>query len=83
MQTQDACVGWIVSLVEAADPSAARKALAEADAYLASFGDLGGTGSRRADLLAELHERLPKTALAQDVIKAISSGAVGERPAKP
>jgi hypothetical protein len=76
METLDACVGWIVSLVEAADPGAARKALAEADAYLASFSDPGGTGSRRADLLADLHERLPRTALAQDVIKAISRGAV-------
>ena len=53
MQTQDACVGWIVSLVEAVDPSAVRKALVEADAYLASFSDPGGTGLRRADLLAE------------------------------
>jgi hypothetical protein len=77
MQTQDACVGWIVSLVEAADPSAAAKALAEADAYLASFGDPGGTASRRADLLAEPHERLPRTALAEEVIKAISIGTVG------
>ena len=83
MQTRDACVGWINSLVEAAEPIATRKALAEADAYLAPFGDPGGTASRREDLLAELRERLPKTALAQDVIKAISSGAVGERPAKP
>jgi hypothetical protein len=78
MQTQDACVGWIVSLVEATDPSAVRKAVNETDAYLASFGDPRGTASRRADLLAELHERLPRTALAQDVIKAISRGAVGD-----
>ena len=74
MQTQDACVNWIVSLVEAADPSAERKALAEADAYLSSFGDPVGTEARRADLLADLHERLPKTALATDVIAAISRG---------
>jgi hypothetical protein len=78
MQAQHACVSWIVSLVEAADPSAARKALDEADAYLASFGD--PAWSRREDLLAELRKRLPKTALAEEVIKAIS---VGERPAGP
>jgi hypothetical protein len=51
MQPQDACVSWIVSLVEATDPSAVRKAVDEADAYLASFSDPGGTASRRADLL--------------------------------
>jgi hypothetical protein len=33
MLTQDACVGWIISLVEAADPSAVRSSLAEADAF--------------------------------------------------
>jgi hypothetical protein len=76
MQTQDACVGWIVSLVEAADPNAAQKALVEADAYLASFGDLEGATSRRVELLAALHERLPRTALAQDVIRAMSSRAI-------
>ena len=39
MLTQDACVGWIISLVEAEDLGAVRLSLAEADAYLASFGD--------------------------------------------
>lgn len=77
MQTQDACVGWIVSLVEAADPSAARRALAEVDAFLSSFGDPSGTSARRADLLAQLLESLPKTALAAEVIEAISRGTVG------
>jgi anti-sigma-K factor RskA len=60
MQTQDACVSWIVSLVEASDPNAVRLSLAEANAYLASFGDPTGTPARRADLIAELRERLPK-----------------------
>ncbi|HEY1863929.1 MAG TPA: hypothetical protein VGG77_09625 [Roseiarcus sp.] len=76
MQTQDACVGWIVSLVEAADPSAPRRALAEVDAFLSSFGDASGTAGRRADLLAQLRESLPKTALAEEVIEAILRGAV-------
>ena len=74
MLTQDACVGWVISLVEAADPSAVRLSLAEADAYLASFGDPSGTAARRADLMAELRERLPRSALADEVIEAIASG---------
>ena len=73
--TQDACVGWIISLVEAEDPSAVRSSLAEADAYLASFGDPTGTAARRADLVAELRERLPRTALADEVIEAITTSA--------
>jgi hypothetical protein len=39
MLTQDACIGWIISLVDAADQDAVKLSLAEADAYLASFGD--------------------------------------------
>ena len=74
MLTQDACVGWIVSLVEAEDPSAVRSSLAEADAFLSSFGDPSATAARRADLVAELRERLPRTALADQVIEAIASG---------
>ena len=77
MLTQDACVGWIISLVEASNPNAVRLSLAEADAYLASFGDPTGTAARRADLIAELRERLPRTALADDVIEAIASGTGG------
>ena len=77
MLTQDACVGWIVSLVEAEDPSAVRSSLAEADAFLSSFGDPSGTAARRADLIAELRERLPRTALADEVIAAIASGTSG------
>jgi hypothetical protein len=77
MQPLDACVSWIVSLVEASDPSAAQKALAEADAFLSSFGDPSGTAARRADLLAALRERLPRTALAKKVIETISGGTVG------
>jgi hypothetical protein len=63
--------------VEAEDPRAPRKALAEADALLSCFGDLTGTWARRETLLAELNERLSKTALAEEVIKAISRGTVG------
>jgi hypothetical protein len=76
--TQDACVGWITSLVAASDPSAVRLSLAEANAYLASFGDPTGTAARRFDLIADLRERLPRTALAAEVIEAIASGTGGE-----
>ena len=71
-----ACVGWIISLVEASDPSAVRLSLAEADAFLSSFGDPSATAARRADLIAELRERLPRTAL-DEVIEAIASGTGG------
>jgi hypothetical protein len=74
MQTEDACVDWIVGLVEQGDSDAVRKAIAEADAFLASFGDPTGTAARRTDLVAELRERLPKIALADEVIEAIVSG---------
>jgi hypothetical protein len=77
LMTQDARVGWIVSLVEASDASAVRLSLAEADAYLASFGDPAGTAARRADLVAALRERLPRTALADEVIEALASGTRG------
>ena len=77
LRTQDACVGWIISLVEASDPSAVRLSLAEADAFLSSFGDPSATAARRADLIAELRERLPRTALADEVIEAIASGSGG------
>jgi hypothetical protein len=77
MQIQDTCVGWIVSLVDAADPDAVRLSLAEADAYLASFDDPNGTAARRADLITDLRERLPRTALADEVIDAIASGTGG------
>jgi len=49
-----------------------RLSIAEADAYLASFGDPAGTTGRRADLIVELRERLPQTALADEVIEAIA-----------
>jgi hypothetical protein len=75
--TQDACVNWIASLVEASETNAVKLSLAEADAYLASFGDLTGTAARRDDLLAMLRERLPRSALADEVIEAIASGALG------
>ena len=77
MLTQDACVGWIISLVEAENPGTVRLSLAEADAYLASFGDPTGTAARRADLIAELRERLPRTTLANEVIEAIGSRTSG------
>jgi hypothetical protein len=70
----DACVGRIVELVEALDPSAVRLSIAEADAYLASFDDLTGTAARRAELVRELPASLPNTALADKVIEAIASG---------
>jgi hypothetical protein len=75
--TQDACVGWIISLVEASDPNAVRLSLAEADAFLSSFGDPTGTAARRADLVSELRERLPRTALSDEVIEAIASATGG------
>jgi hypothetical protein len=75
--TQDACVGWIISLVEASDPSAVRLSLAEADAYLASFGDPTGTAARRARISLRPWLRLPRTALADEVIEAIASGSGG------
>ena len=60
MLTQDACVGWIVSLVEAEDPSAVRSSLAEADAFLSSFwrsvrhcGSPRRLGSRASRALAQ------------------------------
>jgi hypothetical protein len=77
MLTQDACVGWIISLVEADNPGTVRLSLAEADAYLASFGDPTGTAARRADLIIELRERLPRITLADEVIEAIASGTSG------
>ena len=77
MLTQDVCVSWIVSLMEASDPSAMRSSLAEADAYLASFGDPTGTAAHRADLVSELRERLPRIALADEVIEAIANGTGG------
>jgi hypothetical protein len=77
MLTQDACVGWIVSLVEASDPNAVRSSLAEADAFLSSFGDPSATAARRVDLITELRERLPRTKLADEVIEAITSGTSG------
>jgi hypothetical protein len=70
----DACVGRIVELVEAPDPSAVRLSIAEADAYLASFDDLTGTAARRADLVSALRASLPNTSLADKVIEAIASG---------
>jgi hypothetical protein len=77
MLTQDACIGWIISLVDAADQDAVKLSLAEADAYLASFGDPTGTSARRADLITELRERLPRTALADEVIEAIANATGG------
>ena len=75
--TQDTCASWIVSLVEASDPSAVGLSLAEAHAYLASFSSPTGTAARPADLIAELRVRLPGTALADEVIEAIASGTDG------
>jgi hypothetical protein len=74
---QDACIGWIISLVDAADQDAVKLSLAEADACLASFGDPTGTSARRTDLITELRERLPRTALADEVIEAIAIAAGG------
>jgi hypothetical protein len=54
-----------------------REDCAEADAYLASFGDPTGTAARRADLITELRERLPGTALANEVIEGIASRTGG------
>ena len=59
------------------EPGTVRLSLAEADAYLASFGDPTGTAARRADLIAELCERLPRTTLANEVIEAIGSRTSG------
>jgi hypothetical protein len=68
---------WLDHLpLEASNPNAVRLSLAEADAYLASFGDPAGTAARRADLIARLRERLPRTALGE-VIEAVASGTVG------
>ena len=80
MQTQDACIGWIISLVDAADPDAVRLSIAEPDAYLASFDDPTGMAARRADLIAALRERLPRTALA-DEVSLLSRGDELEEPA--
>jgi hypothetical protein len=77
MQTQDACIGWIISLVDAAHPDAVRLSLAEAGAYLASFDDPTGMAARRADLIAALRERLPRTALADEVIEALAGAIDG------
>jgi hypothetical protein len=55
----------------------ATASIAEADAYLASFGDPTGTAARRADLITELRERLPRTALADEVIEAIANATGG------
>jgi hypothetical protein len=77
MLTQDACVSWIVGLVEAAEENAVRLSLAEADAFLSSFPDPTGTAARRADLIAELRDRMPRTALADEVIAAIAGGVDG------
>ena len=77
LMTQDACVGWIISLVETEDPNAVRSSLSQADAFLSSFGDPSATAARRADLIAELRERLPRIALADEVIEAIASGSGG------
>jgi hypothetical protein len=51
--------------------------LAETDAFLSPFDDPTGTAARRADLIAELREHLPGTALAEEVIEAIASGTGG------
>ena len=68
---------FVPLVIVLSDPSAVRLSLAEANAYLASFGDPGGTAARRADLIAELRERLPRTALADEVIEAIASATGG------
>jgi hypothetical protein len=84
MQTQDACIGWIISLVDAADPDAVRLSLAEADAYLVSFDDLTGMAARRADLIAALRQRPRRTALADEVIEALAAQpTAGDRPFLP
>jgi hypothetical protein len=77
VQTQDTCVGRIVSLVEEGDASAPERALSEADAFLSSFADVASTAPRREDLLGELRKHLPQTMLAEKVIEAISKGTVG------
>ena len=77
MQTQHACIGGIISLVDAADPDAVRLSIAEPDAYLASFDDPTGMAARRADLIAALRERLPRTALADEVTEALAGATDG------
>jgi hypothetical protein len=57
--------------------SAVSLSLAEANAYQASLGNPTGTAARRADLIADLRERLPRTALADEVIETIASGTCG------
>jgi hypothetical protein len=63
-------------LVETEDPNAVRLSVAEADAYLASFEDVRGTGARtrRDELIAALRNELPRDALADQIIAAIDRG---------
>ena len=78
MLTQDAC-SWLGHLPRGGGgpERRPRSSLAEADAFLASFGDPSGTAARRADLITELRERLPMTKLADQVIEAIASATGG------
>ena len=71
----DDCIQWIVSLVETEDPNAVRLSVAEADAYLASFDDVRGTKTRRDELVAALRGELPRTPLADQILKAIDQGS--------
>jgi len=71
----DDCIQWIVSLVETENPNAVRLSVAEADAYLASFDAVRGTKTRRDELIAALRRELPRTPLADQILKAIDQGS--------
>jgi hypothetical protein len=55
-----------VRFVEESEVKAIKLSLAEAEAHLASFGDLTGTSARGADWVAVLRERLPRTPVAEE-----------------
>jgi hypothetical protein len=71
----DDCIQWIISLVERGDPNAVRLSVAEADAYLASFGDVRGTRTRRDELVAALRMELPRTLQADQILEVIDKGS--------
>jgi hypothetical protein len=62
-------------LVETEDPNAVRLSIAEADAYLASFGDVRGTETRRDELVTALRRELPRTPQADQIVEAIDRGS--------
>ena len=75
MQTLEQVVSWIARLVEAGDPDVVRKTRKEADEYLAPFGDMKAITEERIKLADALRQRLPRTKLADEVIKAVADGA--------